>query len=117
MAVKVTAGDTYAECNSPFNKYTSKHLGVTTERLDFRYKQDGGIMDFIAGTANPIMVELSGKGNYKYKLRKEDAVAITEIIELAKVLQTIDSIKNMRDEAKRHIEFLKKTKERFETQE
>lgn len=117
VAVKVTAGDTYAECNAPFNKYTSKHLGVTTERLDFRYMQDGGIMDFIAGASAPITVELSGKGKYKYRLRSEDAVAITEIMELAKVLQTIDSVKNMRDEAERHIEFLKRNKERFETKE
>lgn len=115
--VRVTVGDTYAECASPFNTYSSRHLGVTTERLDFRYRQDGGIMDFIAASSfQPITVELYGdKTTHKYKLRGEDAVAITEVIELASVLQAIDSLKGLRDEACRHIEFLKRSKERFET--
>lgn len=114
--VRVTAGDTYVECDSPFNTYSSKHLGVTTERLDFRYKQDGGLMDFIAASSSqPITVELSGKGTHKYRLRGEDAIAIAEVLELAVVLQAIDSLNGLRDEAHRHIEFLKRSKERFES--
>lgn len=113
--VRVSAGDVYAECNTPFNKYSSKHLGVTTERVDFRYNQDDGLMQFIATADRPIMVELTGKTKYKYILRNEDADAIADVLELATVLQAIDSIKNLRDEADRHIEFLRRSKERFET--
>ncbi len=113
--VRVSAGDVYAECNTPFNKYSSKHLGVTTERVDFRYNQDDGLMQFIATADRPIMVELTGKTKYKYILRNEDADAIADVLELAKVLQAIDSIKSLRDEADRHIEFLRRNKERFET--
>ena len=45
-SVKLSVGDTFVECNAPLHKYNSKHLGIFSERLDFRYGQDGGIMDF-----------------------------------------------------------------------
>lgn len=112
--VRVSAGDVYAECNTPFNKYSSKHLGVTTERVDFRYMQDGGLMQFIATADMPITVVLSGKTKHKYRLRSEDARAIADVLELTTVLQAIDSLKSLRDEAGRHIEFLMRSKERFE---
>ncbi len=112
--VRVSAGDNYAECDSPFSKYTSKHLGVTTERVDFRYGEDGGLLDFIANCNTNITVELSGDKSYKYNLRKSDAQAIKEVLKLSKVLQNITSMKEMRAEAVRHIEFIEKTREKFE---
>ncbi len=113
--VKVSSGDNYAECSSPFNDYSSKHLGVTIERLDFRYGQDGGIMDFIASYNTPIKVELKGNVTHKYTLRNSDADAIADVLELAKVLQAISSTKEMRDEAERHIRFVQQSREKFDS--
>lgn len=116
-SVKVSSGNNYAECNLPFNMYSSKHLGVTTERLDFRYGQDGGLMDFISVCDGKILVELSGAKSYKYFLRKSDAKAIAQVAELAKILQAIDSLRSMRAETERHIEFIEQSKVRFDAEE
>ena len=40
--------------------------------------------------------------------------AIAKVLELSKVLQAISNAKEMRDEAVRHIEFVEKTREKFE---
>lgn len=113
-SVRVSNGDTFAECETPFSNYTSKHLGITTERLDFRYGQDGGLMDFVAAAKSPVSVCLKGKGEYSYTLSPEDVVSVALVIELATVLQAIDSLKDMRDEAERHIDFLIRSKKKYE---
>lgn len=110
--VQVSSGDSYAECSSPFNKYSSKHLGVTTERLDFRYGEDGGIMDFIAACNAPVTVKLDGKSSYKYALRETDVQAIIDVLELTRILQAVNSATEMRDDAKRHVEFLERNNAR-----
>lgn len=115
-AVRVASGGSYAECSAPFNKYTSRHLGVTTERLDFRYGQDGGLMQFVALCSSPVTVSLTGKSKYEYTLRAEDAAAISKALELAEVLHAMDSLKNMRDEIVRHMEFIENNRRRFENE-
>lgn len=113
-SVRVSNGDTFAECETPFSNYTSKHLGVTTERLDFRYGQDGGLMDFVAAAKKPVSVCLKGNGEYSYTLSHEDVASVALVVELATVLQAIDSLKDMRDEAERHINFLIRSKKKYE---
>lgn len=115
--VRVSSGDSYAECEAPFNKYTSKHLGVTTERVDFRYGQDGGVMDFIASCDSPVTVCLKGKSEYKYTLRDVDAAAIADVLLLADVLRAITETTEMRDEALRHINFIERSNERHKNVE
>ncbi len=112
--VKVSSGDNYAECDAPFSKYNSKHLGVTTERVDYRYGEDGGLIDFIVNCESDIKVELSGNKSYNYNLRKSDVQAIKAVFKLSRILQNITTMKEMRDEAVRHIEFVEKTREKFE---
>ncbi len=113
-AVRVSSGNSYAECDKAFMSYNFRNLGVNNERLDFIYGEDGGIADFIAAAAGAVNVELTGTdGSYKYTLRQEDAKAIAAVAELAKVLKSIDGFREMASEAERHIEFVKKTRERF----
>lgn len=112
--VKVSSGDNYAECDAPFSKYNSKHLGVTTERVDYRYGEDSGLIDFIVNCESDIKVELSGNKSYNYNLRKSDVQAIKAVFKLSRILQNITTMKEMRDEAVRHIEFVEKTREKFE---
>ncbi len=116
-SVKVSSGDNYAECSLPFNTYKSQHLGMTTERVDFRYGRDGGLMDFIASYSSPLTVELSGDNTYKYTLRSSDASAIADVLRLSFLMHIIDSVKSMRDEAERRIEFINHNKEKYETKE
>lgn len=116
-SVKLSAGDIFVECNAPLHKYNSKHLGVYSERLDFRYGQDGGIMDFILSATGEVKVELSGRSKIEYILRKSDAEAVEKVLELAQVLQNIESLQAMRAEASRHIEFIERNRERFEVEE
>lgn len=113
-AVKVSAGDSYASCDKPFSSHIYRNLGVNNERLDFIYGEDGGIMDFVAAATQPITVELTGAdGSYSYTLRREDAVAVSKVMELSRVLRAITEHREMAAEAQRHIDFVKKTRERF----
>lgn len=116
-SIRVNSGDSYAECDTPTGNYTSRHLGVTTERVSFSYGKDGGIMDFIATGSSPFTVQLSGKGKFSYTLRSSDAQAVVAVLELAAVLQELESIREMRDEAERHIEFIKRSKEKYDNKE
>ena len=111
--VKVSSGDSFVECSSPFLTRSYKELGVFNERVDFKYGADGGIMDFIAASSGPFKVELSGgTQSYGYVLRHDDVLAISQIIELSKILKSIVETKYMSDEAKRALEFLKRSQER-----
>lgn len=116
--VKVSSGDNYAESANPISKYTSKHLGVTTERVDFRFGKDEGIIGFIVLNADKnIKVELIGeKKSHSYKMRKEDVKAIKSLYELSVVLRTIKELEASRQEAERHIEFVKRNQQRDQQQ-
>ena len=113
--VKVSANDSYAESDNPINSYTSKHLGVTTERVDFRFGKDEGIIGFIVlnGDKN-IKVELSGKSTYSYTMRKEDVEAFTSLYNLSMLLRAIKELEAAKQEAERHIEFVQRNKQRSE---
>lgn len=115
--VKVSCGDSFAESVNPLNVYTSKHMGVTTERADFRFGKDEGIIGFIVLNNNKsIKVELSGKSTYSYTMRKEDVKAIASLYDLSMQLRTIEELEASRQEALRHIEFVKRNKQRSESE-
>lgn len=112
--VKVSAGDSYASCDKAFSAHTYRNLGINNERLDFIYGEDGGIMDFISLATQPITVQLTGSdGNHSYALRGEDAKAVAQVVELSRVLKAIAEHREMAAEAQRHIDFVKKSRERF----
>ena len=113
--VKVSVGDSFAESANPLSNYTSKHLGVTTERVDFRFGKDEGIIGFIVLNSDKnIKVELSGKSTYSYTMRKEDVQAITKLYDLSMLLRSINELEAARQEAQRHIEFIERNKQRGE---
>lgn len=113
--VKVSVGDSFAESANPISNYTSKHLGVTTERVDFRFGKDEGIIGFIVLNADKnIKVELSGKSSYTYTMRKDDVQAIAKLYDLSMLLRSIRELESARQEALRHIEFIERNKQRSE---
>lgn len=116
--VKVAVGDSFAESSNPISNYSSKHLGVTTERVDFRFGKDEGIIGFIVLNAGKnIKVELSGKSSYTYTMRKDDVQAITGLYDLSMLLSSIREIEAAKKEALRHIEFIERNKQRSEDAE
>ena len=116
--VKVSANNSYAESDNPISTYSSKHLGVITERVDFRFGKDEGIIGFIVLNGDKsIKVELSGKSTYTYTMRKEDVEAFTSLYNLSMLLRTIKELETAKQEAERHIEFIKRNKQRSEANE
>lgn len=113
-SVKVLSGESYASCDKPFSSHTYRNLGINNERLDFIYGEDGGMVDYISSATGSVTVQLIGaEGTYKYTLRKEDAKAIADVASLARILKSIAGFREMAAEAERHIDFVKKTRERF----
>lgn len=111
--LKVSSGDNFVVCETPFSSRSYWNLGVYNERREYRYGADGGVMDYIASATSPIKVELSGdQGKYEYQLRDEDATAIKRIIELANLLKMVEEAREMRDEARRALDFLIKSQQR-----
>lgn len=111
--VKVSSGDSFVICDKPLLSRSYKEYGVYNERRDYKYGNDGGIMDFIATADGPIKVELlGGTEKYRYILRNEDAVAVRQILELSVLLKAVQETSVMRDEAQRALDFLLKSQER-----
>lgn len=111
--LKVSAGESFVTCDSPFASRSYWYLGVYNERREYRYGADGGVMDYIASATSPIKVELFGEqGKYEYLLRGEDATAVKRIIELANLLKMVEEARCMRDEAQRALDFLIKSQQR-----
>ena len=112
-SVTVTCGDNFVNCSAPFLTRSYKEHGVYNERVDFKYGADGGIMDFIAASGGPFKVKLDGSnGTMEYTLRHDDVLAISQIVELTKVLGAIEETKGMSEEAKRARDFLLVSRER-----
>ncbi|MBR5277156.1 MAG: hypothetical protein IKU35_08495 [Bacteroidaceae bacterium] len=111
--VKVSSGDSYAESANPISNYTSKHMGVTTERVDFRLGKDEGIIGFIVlNSDKKIKVELIGNSTHSYTMRGEDIKAIKSLYNLSFLLRSIEELEKQRGEAQRHIEFVNRNKQR-----
>lgn len=111
--VTVSSGDSFVSCSVPFLTRSYKERGVYNERLDFKYGSDGGIMDFVAASGGPFKVKLDGgSGAVEYTLRHDDVLAISHVLELAKVLKAIEETKGMSEEAKRALDFLQASQER-----
>lgn len=111
--VRVSSGDSFVVCDAPFSSRSYKEMGVNTERRDYKYGRDGGIMDFISAADGALKVELLGSaGSYEYTLRNDDAVAVRRILELSVVLKALHETAGMRDEAQRALDFLLKSQER-----
>lgn len=111
--VKVSSGDSFVICDNPLLSRSYKEYGVYNERRDYKYGNDGGVMDFIATADGPIKVELlGGNEKYRYTLRNEDAIAVRQILELSNLLKAVHETSAMRDEAQRALDFLLKSQER-----
>lgn len=111
--VKLSSGETYVSCDKPFLERNYKDLGVNNERRDFKYGEDAGLVDFIVEAQGAVSVELAGaNGNAGYTLRESDAAAIRGVFELSQAINAVEKVKEMLDEARYMLEFLKRSEAR-----
>lgn len=111
--LKVSSDESFVICDKPIVSRSYWYLGVYNERREYRYGDDGGIMDFVASATMPVKVEISGDmGKYEYILRDEDALAIKRVIELSNLLKMVEEARAMRDEAQQSLDFLIKSRQR-----
>jgi hypothetical protein len=111
--VKLSSGDAYVSCDKPFLERNYKDLGVNNERRDYKYGEDGGLIEFVLLTEDAIEVELSGvNGKVNYTLRPADAAAIRKAYELSLAIDAVKRAEDLLGEARYMLEFLKKSEAR-----
>ena len=112
-SVKLLAGDTYVSCDKPFLERNYKDLGVNNERRDYKYGEDGGLVDFVLVAEDAIEVEISGaNGKANYTLRPADAAAIRKAYELSRAILAVKRAEDLLGEARYMLDFLKKSEAR-----
>lgn len=106
-AVKVTVGDLYAETPHSTDNYTTIDLGKTVERVDYKYGNEGGVIDFIAEHQDEaIRLHFVGSKSYPVVMEKNDKKAIASLRELAMLLSSLVQIDLERKEAQLKIDFV-----------
>ena len=107
-AVKVsTDGDLFAQTAPSPDSYETTDLGEHIEKADYKLKQDGGVIEFIA--LNPdksLRVDFMGDRTYTTQLTKADKQAAGAILKLAEVLDSIAQVKHDMEECRLKIGFL-----------
>ena len=110
--VKVSSNGYYAVCDKPYSSRSYREYGVYSERRDYKYGEDGGIMDFIAAGEAPFVVELSGgSSSHTYTLRASDVEAIKAVAGLAVLLRDITSQRQLLSDAQISLEILRRNSE------
>ena len=111
--VKLSSGDAYVSCDKPFLERNYKDLGVNNERRDYKYGEDGGLIEFVLLTEDAIEVELSGaNGKVNYTLRPADAAAIFKAYELSLAIHAVKRAEDLLGQARYTLEFLKRSEAR-----
>ena len=112
-AVKVTAGDLFAETPASLDSYETTDLGKAIEKADYKLGNDGGVIAFLVANRDKknIRLEFIGDRNYKTLMHPNDVKAVAELSELARVLSAIEEIKKEQKEANLKIKFVKRKME------
>lgn len=107
-AVKVTAGDLFAETPASLDSYETTDLGKAIEKADYKLGNDGGVIAFLVANCDKknIHLEFIGDRNYKTVMQPNDVKAIAELSELARILTGIEEIKKEQKEANLKIQFV-----------
>ena len=111
--VKLSSGDAYVSCDKSFLERNYKDLGVNNERRDYKYGEDGGLIEFVLLAEDAIEVELSGaNGKVNYTLRPADAAAIFKAYELSLAICAVKRAEDLLGQARYTLEFLKRSEVR-----
>ena len=114
--LKLSVGEVYVDTPESNDRHEFEDLGVYYEWLSFINGNDGGAAAFInANKDENITFTLyrktgpdSSRPVYRnLKLNKDDRYAIASLYDLSQVLLTLNEHKNLRDEANRHLQFIR----------
>ena len=114
--LKLSVGDDYVDTPESKDRHEFTDLGVYYEWLSFINGNDGGAAAFInANKDENITYTLyrktgpeSSRPVYRnLKLSKDDRYAIASLYDLSQVLLSLNEHKNLRDEAERHLNFIR----------
>ena len=114
--LKLTLGDIYVDTPESKDRHEFKDLDVCYEWLSFINGNDGGAAAFIhANKDADIRYTLyrktgpdSSRPVYRnLKLNKDDRYAIAKLYDLSEILKNIEEHKQIREEADRHLKFIR----------
>ena len=114
--LKLSVGEVYVDTPESNDRHEFEDLGVYYEWLSFINGKDGGAAAFInANKDQDITFTLyrktgpdSSRPVYRnLKLNKDDRYAIASLYDLSQILQALNEHKNLRDEAQRHLLFIR----------
>ena len=109
-AVKVTAPDgSYAETPNSKDSYETTDLGEHIEKADYKYGEDGGVIDFIAAhQGENLKVQFIGDRNFNTSMTAPDRQAAASIRELATLLNRVTELNKTKEEAQLKIRYIEK---------
>jgi hypothetical protein len=114
--LKLSVGEVYVDTPESNDRHEFTDLGVCYEWLSFINGQDGGAAAFISANKDAdIRYTLYRKAGQEesrpvyrnLKLNKDDRYAIASLYNLSQVLLSLNEHKNLRDEAERHLKFIR----------
>ena len=109
-AVKVTAPDgSSAETPNSKDSYETTDLGERIAKADYKYGEDGGVIDFIAAHQDEnLKVQFIGDKSYNTTMTPADRAAAASISKLATSLNKITELNKAREEAQLKIRYIEK---------
>ena len=108
-AVKVTLGELYAETQSSKNCYESTDLGRVIEKAEYTKAEEGGVVGFISNNKDKnLQLTFIGDQLYRTTMHPNDRKAIAGLVDLAKLLSSMEQIRKEQKEAQLKIEFVKR---------
>lgn len=114
--LKLSVGDVYVDTPESNDRHEFEDLGVYYEWLSFINGNDGGAAAFINANKDANITYTlyrktgpdSSRPVYRnLKLNKNDRYAIATLYDLSQVLLSLNEHKNLRDEADRHLKFIR----------
>ena len=106
-SVKVSVGDTFAETPMAKDSYTTTDLGRVIEKADYKVGEDGGVAAFVmANQDKNIQLLFIGDKTYRTTMQKNDRKAIAELMDLARILSSMEEIRKQQKEANLKIQFV-----------
>lgn len=109
-AVKVSAGDLFAETPVSADSYETTDLGRAIEKADYKVGNDGGVAAFIVANrdAKRIRLEFLGDRKYQTLMQPNDVKAVVAVSDLARILAGMEQIRKEQKEANLKLEFVKR---------
>lgn len=109
-AVKVTAPDgSSAETPNSKDSYETTDLEERIEKADYKYGEDGGVIDFIAAHQDEnLKVQFIGDKNFNTTMTPQDSKAAASVAQLATLLNRITELNKASEEAQLKIRYIEK---------